>query len=64
MNDALLKPRQVAQVLAIGRTKAYALIAAGVIPSIRLGGLIRVPRAALDDWIARQVKGGQEVAAK
>jgi excisionase family DNA binding protein len=33
------------------------LIAAGVIPSIRIGATIRVPAEALRDWIARQAAG-------
>lgn len=62
MSEIMLKPNEVAATLAIGRTKAYALIASGTIPSLRLGGAIRVPRAALEAWIMRQMRGGQEVA--
>ena len=51
----LLRPTEVAESLGIGRSKAYELIASGAIPSIRLGGSVRVPLGALRDWIARQL---------
>lgn len=50
-----LRPTEVAQTLGIGRSKAYELIASGAIPSIRLGGSVRVPLDALRAWIARQL---------
>ena len=51
----LLRPSEVADTLGIGRSKAYELIASGVIPSIRLGASVRVPADALRTWIARQL---------
>ncbi|MFQ5968122.1 MAG: helix-turn-helix domain-containing protein [Acidimicrobiia bacterium] len=38
---------EVAQVLRIGRNAAYQLVREGVIPHVRLGKTIRVPKAAL-----------------
>lgn len=56
MDRLLLRPSEVADSLGIGRSKAYELIAAGVIPSIRLGkSSVRVPSAALRAWIEHQV---------
>jgi excisionase family DNA binding protein len=55
-----LRPAEVAATLGIGRSKAYELIAAGDIPSIRLGGSLRVPVEALRAWIARQLAEGRE----
>ena len=57
MKDAqmLLRPVEVAETLRIGRTKAYELIGAGTIPSLRIGGSVRVPADALRAWIRRQV---------
>jgi excisionase family DNA binding protein len=51
----LLRPTEVAETLGVGRSKAYELIAAGTIPSIRLGSSLRVPADALRAWIARQL---------
>jgi excisionase family DNA binding protein len=55
MDDRLaLRPARVAEVLEISRSKTYELIAAGDIPSIRLGASIRVPVDALREWLARK----------
>jgi len=48
----LLEAREVARLLGIGRTKTYQLIARGEVPVLRLGRCVRVPRSALDAWIA------------
>lgn len=42
-----LSPAEVARALGMGRTACYAAIASGQIPSQKIGGLIRVPTAAL-----------------
>ena len=55
MTDRLmLRVVEAAQALGVSRAKAYALIAAGEIPSVRLGGCVRVPVEALRSWIERQ----------
>lgn len=51
MDKILLKPLEVAQILGIGRSLTYELIARKEIPSIRLGRCIRIPKLALDNWI-------------
>ena len=40
--------RQVQEILGIGSTKAYELVATGVIPSIKVGRSIRVNRQELE----------------
>ncbi len=50
----LLTIPQVAETLGIGKTLAWQLVARGEIPSMRLGRLVRVPRAALEDWLVAQ----------
>lgn len=45
----LLTVPEAAKLLRIGRNLAYELVARGEIPSVRLGRLIRVPRAALEE---------------
>ncbi len=47
-----LRIEEVAQRLGIGRSTAYRHIQAGRIPSIRIGGSVRVPERALDAWEA------------
>jgi excisionase family DNA binding protein len=55
MDKLLLKPQEAAETLGVSRSKAYELIAAGTIPSIRVGCSVRVPVAALREWIALQL---------
>src|SRR5262245_23850983 len=43
----LLRPAEAAEVIGFSRAKTYELIAEGVIPSVRIGGCIRVPVAGL-----------------
>lgn len=43
-----LTPTELQQLLRVGRSAVYAAIRDGSIPSIRIGKLIRVPRAALE----------------
>ena len=53
-DDKLLyKVPRAAELLDTSRSKTYELVASGEIPSIRLGGSIRVPAQALRDWIAK-----------
>ena len=54
MDKLLLKPSEVAQVLGIGRSLVYELIARKEIPSIRLGRCIRIPSESLQRWLKDQ----------
>jgi excisionase family DNA binding protein len=55
MVDRLLyRPSEVGEALGICRSKAYELIASGEIPSIRIGGCVRVPVDKLREWIERK----------
>ena len=49
----LVRPEDAATVLGIGRTKVYELIRSGALRSVRVGGLRRIPVAALDEFVAR-----------
>jgi excisionase family DNA binding protein len=51
MEKFLLRPREVAATLGLGRSKTYELIAKGDIPSIRIGKAVRVPADRLREWI-------------
>jgi excisionase family DNA binding protein len=55
MSD-LLRVEEVARLLGIGRTKAFEMVARRELPVIRMGRLVRVPRAALDAWIAERTE--------
>ena len=57
MDKLLLKPSEAAQILGIGRSLAYEMIARKEIPSLRLGRCIRVPKMALENWINSYVSG-------
>ncbi len=47
----VLTVREVGRILRIGRNQAYALIASGRVRSCRIGGSIRVPRSALEQFV-------------
>jgi len=53
----LLTVQEAAQLLRIGRSLAYHLVARGEIPAIRLGKAIRIPRDALNEWVVEQTRG-------
>ena len=55
MDRLLLRPVEVAEMLGIGRSKAYELIASAVIPSVRIGASVRVPVDSLRAWIAARI---------
>ena len=44
---ALLRPEEAASLLQVSRSKIYRLVADGRLPSVRLTGSVRIPRAAL-----------------
>ena len=53
----LLTVSETAGLLRISRNLAYELVTRGEIPAIRLGRVIRVPRAALEQWIEASHRG-------
>lgn len=56
MTDRLAyRVNEAADAIGISRAKAYELIAAGELPSIRIGSSIRVPAEALRAWIERRL---------
>jgi excisionase family DNA binding protein len=56
MDRLLLRPVEAAEAIGIGRSKVYELLASGELPSLRIGGSVRVPVDALKAWIARQLE--------
>lgn len=55
----LLRPEEAADVLGIGRSKLYELLAAGVIESVQIGSSRRVPVEGLHDFVQR-LRSGRE----
>ena len=55
MDKILLRPSEAAEAIGVGRSKLYALLASDELPSIRLGGSVRVPVEALKSWVAAQL---------
>jgi excisionase family DNA binding protein len=51
-NRELLRAAEAAKLLGIGRSKIYEMLARGELPALRIGRLVRVPRHALEQWIA------------
>lgn len=58
----LLRPEETSQLLGLSRAKTYGMIASGELPAIRCGKAIRVPREALEKWIAANTTGGAELS--
>lgn len=50
-----LRPGEVGDSIGVSRSKAYALIASGAIPSIRIGSSIRVTPDALKAYLESQL---------
>jgi excisionase family DNA binding protein len=57
----LLRPSEAAELLGLGRSKTYELIASGAIPSVRLGPrCVRVPAELLEKWLATQLENQRD----
>jgi excisionase family DNA binding protein len=53
IDKLLLKPTEAAHVLGIGRTKLFGLLASGALESVQIGHSRRVPRDAVDSFLAQ-----------
>jgi excisionase family DNA binding protein len=60
----LLTVAETQKLLRLGRGKTYALIRSKEIPSVRLGGAIRIPRDALLHVICQQQQEFPDTGAK
>ncbi|HEX5504879.1 MAG TPA: helix-turn-helix domain-containing protein [Thermomicrobiales bacterium] len=57
----LLRVREAARLADVPRSTAYELIARGEWPHVRAEGVgLRVPLAALEEWIARRTRYGYD----
>ena len=55
----LLRIPEAAEVLGIGRSTLYELMATGEIPVVRIGRAVRIPRIAIADWVDSQFESAQ-----
>ncbi|GAA0358316.1 helix-turn-helix domain-containing protein [Actinoallomurus spadix] len=49
----LVRPEDAADALGVGRTKVYELMRSGALRSVKIGGLRRIPAAALAEFVAQ-----------
>jgi excisionase family DNA binding protein len=54
-----VKPVRAAKLLDMSKSKIYEMIQRKQIPSVRLGGCLRIPVAALDELVAKARRGDQ-----
>jgi prophage regulatory protein len=54
MEKLLLRVNETAQLIGLGKSKTYDLIARGELPSIRIGKCVRVPADKLREWVSAQ----------
>ena len=54
LSKEVLCPADLVPLLGLSRSRVYQLIAAGVLPAVRVGRSLRIPRAAWEKWLARQ----------
>jgi excisionase family DNA binding protein len=46
--------REVQEMLSIGRTKAWQLVASGEVPAVKIGRSVRVSCKELEEWLEEQ----------
>lgn len=63
VDGELLRPEEVQNILRIGRSKVYEMIARGELPVIRIGRAVRVPRSELERWIDERTTGWRPTQA-
>jgi excisionase family DNA binding protein len=50
----LMRVRELAAKLRLSRGRTYALIQAGELPAVKIGGVLRIPRTAYFQWLESQ----------
>jgi excisionase family DNA binding protein len=59
----LLRPEEVAELIGVGRTKVYELMGSGLIRSVKIGGSRRIPRSAVEDFVASLLSSNEVMMA-
>jgi excisionase family DNA binding protein len=60
MESILLRLEEVAELLGLGRTKVSEMLAAGDLPTVRIGRCVRVPRRELERWVQGRITKASE----
>lgn len=60
--DRLLRASDVQAQLNMSRAKVYRLMQLNILPTVRIGGSVRVPRKALFKWIEENTSPGRSLA--
>jgi excisionase family DNA binding protein len=58
VSDGLMDIREVAKFLSVGRSTVYVLMDEGRLPFAKIGRARRIPRRAVIDYAAAQLRGG------
>jgi excisionase family DNA binding protein len=61
LEDRLLRAVDVQAQLGMSRAKVYRLMQNNILPTVRIGGSVRVPRKALFKWIEANTLPGRPV---
>ena len=56
-NRLMLRVNEAAEVLGIGRTTVYELVAKGELPTVRIGRSVRIPISAIEAWVEANTEG-------
>ncbi len=59
MEKLLLRPAEAGDLIGVGRSKVYALLKAHALPTVRIGKNVRIPLAALREWVAAKIQDSE-----
>jgi excisionase family DNA binding protein len=54
----LLRPREAARLLGIGRSTLFEMLARQELPIVRIGRIVRIPRHQLKEWVDEEIEVG------
>ena len=63
MDRLLFRIDEAAEVLSLGKSKLYELLARGELPTVKIGRATRVPAESLQRWVRKQVAAAESAAA-
>jgi excisionase family DNA binding protein len=58
LTPLLVRVEEAARLLSLSRSTLYELLASGQIPRVKLGASVRIPTAALQEWVAKNTEYG------
>jgi excisionase family DNA binding protein len=60
----LLRIEEAARLLNLSRSHVYTLVQGGVIPSIRIGRAVRIPKAWVQSWVLERTAAWEKAHAE